>query len=89
MGIKDKLATAKKTRWPAEGFTDEEVNKIVGRALKKGRRMRDKLQKEQGQAEIGTNREMEVALGGAEKIYDRGRVNQGAHAVFFWKVDCR
>ena len=53
MGIKEKLANAKKTRWPAEGFTDEEVNKIVGRALKKGRRMRDKLQKEQGQAENG------------------------------------
>ena len=53
MGIEDKLATAKKTRWPAEGFTDEEVSKIVGRALKNGRRMREKLQREQGQTGNG------------------------------------
>lgn len=53
MGIEEKLANVKKTRWPAEGFTDEEVNKIVDRALGKGRRMREKIQKEQGQAGNG------------------------------------
>lgn len=53
MGIEEKLANAKKTRWPAEGFIDEEVNKIVDRALGKGRRMREKIQKEQGQAGNG------------------------------------
>ena len=54
MGIKDKLATAKKTRWPAEGFTDEEVKVIVDRASEKGRKMREKMQKAQGQAENGS-----------------------------------
>lgn len=53
MGIEEKLANAKKTRWPAEGFTDEEVIKLLIRALGKGRRMREKIQKEQVQAGNG------------------------------------
>lgn len=53
MGIKEKLANAKATRWPAEGFTDEEVKVIVDRASEKGRRMREKLQREQRQAGNG------------------------------------
>ncbi|MFR5733145.1 MAG: hypothetical protein ACLUD2_15505 [Clostridium sp.] len=53
MGIRGKTGKCQENTMASRRFTDEEVNKIVDRALGKGRRMREKIQKEQVQAGNG------------------------------------
>ena len=44
MGIKEKLAHAKKTDWIREGFTDEEVREIVESAKNEAKNFRKELE---------------------------------------------
>lgn len=43
MGIEEKMANAKKTRWLAEGLTDEEVAQIVKEARETAEKIRKNL----------------------------------------------
>lgn len=43
MGIEEKLANAKKTRWLAEGLTDEEVEQIVKKARENAKKVRKNI----------------------------------------------
>ena len=42
MGIEEKLANAKKTRWLAEGFTDEEIEQIIKEARENAKKVKSK-----------------------------------------------
>ena len=52
MGIKEKLAHAKKTDWIREGFTDEEVREIVASAKNEARNFRKELEAENSEKNV-------------------------------------
>lgn len=48
MGIKEKLANAKKTRWLAEGLTDEEIDQIIKEARETSEKVRKQENEDKG-----------------------------------------
>lgn len=48
MGIEEKLANAKKTRWLAERFTDEEIEQIIKEARENAKKVKKQENEDKG-----------------------------------------